>query len=762
MNTQFCAAQWCSGIVMAVGGLISSNLAVAQTEGSDAKVVTLEGIEVRGQFSLSELPSGSTSTTHSQLQASSIHDWTDFSRRAEPGVNFNRRNKSINVRGMDADRVVTRIDGVRIPWLTDGARGVQGGLDSVAFDSLSSVDVIRGAGAVRSGALTGSVELHTLRPEDLLRSDRDFAALVDSGYDSADRSWRTSAALAGRFATDTRWLLQLGQRRGHELENYGGPGGYGDMRIQTNPLDYRQNNALIKLEHDIRAGHTLQLSGERFRSVSDIDNRRAQGPGTSFELGQNSTKENIARDRVLAGYQFRSADRAPLDHGQLKLYWQRLRLESRQQAQRVADARGSIIPGDPFRYGYPFGDFERDNDTQETGFGATTEWGGYVEAGAMAHRWSVGGDWYASRLRQESSGFDNCPASIPGLPEPFGPRSCDLLHTGQSDMPPVKGQAVSLWAQDEISWQDGRYAVTPALRFDGYRYRPRPDSRYQENPNADVTTWTSNSNQRVSPSLMFTYAPSDTVSLYASYAYGFKAPNASQLYLNYGAPGSYLSVGNPQLKPETSRGFELGIEAGDARRQGRISVFNNYYRDFIDSSYAVSPGDAAWNPAWDGLYPMGVTTTINRSRVRIYGAEASGRWQMTPQWYGRAAVAWSRGKDLDSGTPLNSIAPLKGSLAVGYETATWGAETALVVAKRRSRVESSDDFKAPGYGVTDFSAWWTPAGIQGLRIQAGVYNVFDKKYWDALNVPNSGRDLAPVAYYTEAGRSWRIGISYQY
>src|SRR5699024_4225312 len=128
---------------------------------------------------------------------------------------------------------------------------------------------------------------------------------------------------------------------------------------------------------------------------------------------------------------------------------------------------------------------------------------------------------------------------------------------------------------------------------------------------------------RLSPSLRAAFNPTDNLSVYASYAYGFKAPSPSQLYLNYGAPGSYLTVGNPELRPEISRGLELGIVAGNDKLNGLVRVFHNHCRDFIDTDYAVTPDDPTWNPVWDGQYPMGVTMAVNSTRVSIYGAEAS-------------------------------------------------------------------------------------------------------------------------------------------
>ena len=106
---------------------------------------------------------------------------------------------------------LTTIDGIRMPWLNDAVREVNGGLDSIDFQSLSSIDVVRGANSSQlgSGALGGALQLRTLSPDDLLGNDDNFAGLVKSDYDSADRSWGLNAALAGRI-NDTAWLLQAG------------------------------------------------------------------------------------------------------------------------------------------------------------------------------------------------------------------------------------------------------------------------------------------------------------------------------------------------------------------------------------------------------------------------------------------------------------------------------------------------------------------------------------------------------------------------
>ncbi len=69
-------------------------------------------------------------------------------------------------------------------------------------------------------------------------------------------------------------------------------------------------------------------------------------------------------------------------------------------------------------------------------------------------------------------------------------------------------------------------------------------------------------------------------------------------------------------------------------------------------------------------------------------------------------------------------------------------------------------FDAPGYGIVDFTGWWTPEEVSGLRVQAGVYNIFDRKYFDAVNVPLARPQARD--YYSEPGRTVKATMKYQF
>ena len=257
-------------------------------------VTNLDPVRVEGEGSR-PAPAWQSSTDRKRLDELQVRNWSDFGRRVEPGVNFNRLTNSINIRGLDQDRVLTRVDGIRLPWLDDGARGVKGGLESVDFNSLSRLDIVRGADASGSGggsgAISGIADLRTLNPSDLLEDGKRFGALAKTDYDTTDSSWGANAALAGQIHENTFWLVQAGLRNGHAVDNRGDVGGYGPRRNQPTPEDYSQRSFLLKLQQRVDGGHRFGVTGEYFKRTADFDNMFEQGAGTSYLYGENSVRK---------------------------------------------------------------------------------------------------------------------------------------------------------------------------------------------------------------------------------------------------------------------------------------------------------------------------------------------------------------------------------------------------------------------------------------------------------------------------------------
>ena len=190
-------------LALSAAGVLAQGVTVpAESAQSASTAQAFDAITVMGETSSQDTP-WATETGRETLDDLQILNWSQFGSRAEPGVNYNTTTKSINIRGLEGTRVLTRIDGIRQSYLSDvrgGQGGITGGLNVLDFNSLNSIDVIRGSDSstVGSGALAGVVDVRTLRPGDLLGGGKEFGALLKSGYYSVDNSWLLNGAFAAR------------------------------------------------------------------------------------------------------------------------------------------------------------------------------------------------------------------------------------------------------------------------------------------------------------------------------------------------------------------------------------------------------------------------------------------------------------------------------------------------------------------------------------------------------------------------------------
>ncbi len=711
--------------------LLSPSLALADTPAQ------LPDVEVTATAAQEPLPT-TTSTDAGTLDKRFIRSFDDLSRRGEPGVNYNRNDKSINIRGLDGNRVKTSIDGIRQPFLNDNIWGTAGGLDSIDFQSLSSIDVVRGANSSQagSGALGGALRLRTLDPEDLLGKNKDFGSLVKSDYDSAEDSWGLNAALAGRLH-DTSWLLQLGHRRGHELENQGSADLLGTLRSEANPRDTRQDSLLLKLQQQF-GEHRLGLTGEYFDNHQDIDAR--SGRNATYP-NHYDTAESNERKRLSVEHQYRAAATdGLLDWADSVLYWQKSQRENEVRATRATA---------------PIGGYGRNNQIEKTQYGLNSSAGKQLGR----HNLSVGGELSRITTEQYSAGYDGCPNPL--LPPPATDmatyRACTNLHTNAANMPKTPGTAYAFYLKDDIGLSDS-LTLTPGIRYDRYAYKPKSTSGFEQNDNTRLIK--DNKDAKWSGSLLLTWQAHELATLYAQWAQGFRAPDPDELYstlVNYGS--RYVRIGDPNLKPEESTGYEVGARLGNETLGGSISLFDNYYKNFIDD-ISGNAADYGFDPAQISL----VMGTGNRDKVRIHGAEATAHWAFARDWKLWSSISWAEGEDRTTDQYINSVAPLRGAFGLSYDRQNHGAELILSAAKQRDKVQSDDYFKAPGYGVVDLTGYWQPAALEGVKLQAGVFNLFDKKYWTALDIPLTSirTPRQPDDYYSEAGRSFRVAASWQF
>ncbi|KQT53823.1 MULTISPECIES: TonB-dependent hemoglobin/transferrin/lactoferrin family receptor [unclassified Aureimonas] len=720
----------------------ASQGALAQTTasatGTSNEAIVLDTVTLDGAKKAE--PAGRAETvltkrvTRAELDAAQVDDFDDVS-RLDPAINFSEGSRSFNIRGLDRSRVLTTIDGVRVPWLEDGARGLVGGSASFDFDTLSGLDIVKGANSsvFGGGALGGVVALRTLDPEDLLPGDKRFGGLSRAGYDSKDRSWSVDQALAARFG-DTYSLVQAGFRRGNEIENQGVIGGFGAPRTDKDPLDYDRTSLLAKINQHVEGGHVFGLTAESFDR--DEDTNEFTALTTTYVPGSVTRDETNKRQRLSFEYDYapeETNDRIRAAHA--VVYWQNQEIDNDFNA---------------IRRTRPIGDYRRLTERGEETFGLSGSALAGFQTGAIDHGVSFGGEAFMSQATQASSGRDSCP------PPPYPPAffNCNFLHSNQSDMPDVDGTTLGLFVEDEMAFLENRFRLTPGVRFDWYEQEPQATEGYTRNPTYRGLP-ASSSDSALSPKLRAEYDLAPEITVFGQWAQAFRAPTANELYLTYGGPGTYLRIGDPDLKPETSDGFEAGVKFGTPELNGSVNAFYNTYENFIDD-VAVTPASVGLSP---GVYPLGITQIVNRANVEIYGFEATANVAHPSGWHGFATFGGYVGRDTDTDVHLNTIPAVKARLGVGYATDVYGADVIFTAAAARDEVEN--DFAAtPSYNLVDLTAWWAPTEVKGLKVKGGVYNLFDEIYYDGLDIPDSTSLAKP--YFTEPGRSFKATLTYQF
>lgn len=719
--------------------------AAAATPAAEGPVV-LDQITVQGEGQPGgALLGGPTTTrvTRQELDRQQVQSLTDLSNRVEAGITFNRTTNSLNIRGLDGARVLTTVDGIRQPFLIDTriSRGAQNAFD---FDSLSTLDLLRGGGGgatLGSGALGGALAVRTLDPEDLIRNGRSYGALAKTGYDSTDRAWFGSGATAARL-NNTWFLLQGGFRDGHEVDSKGDVKTIGAARTAPNPSDFNQYNVLGKVYHYVDEVHRFGITGEFFKRADRTQVRTNTVSLTgNFRPGAYQTGEDVERNRVSLSYDYKLPG-SIFDEAHAQLYWQRLR-------------RDDLVAA--YRYTSVVGPYGRDNSNVENAYGFNGHVLKSFSTGAFSHKFTAGTELRMSSLEQYSAGVDNCRRPYTGA---F--TACNNLHTNQADQPDVDGKLAGFYLHDEIGMLQDRLRITPGLRYDWYQEKPQFTASYFSGGSAPTGLPAASSDSAWSPRVRLEYdllknAPwVKDVTLFAQWSKSFRAPTANELYSRFGAVGTYLRTGNADLRPEVGNGVDVGLRFGDKQLGGSVTYFHTNYRNFIDT-YQVAPAG--------GLYPQGgITSYRNIPRAEIQGVEVNGQYAFAPNWLVRGSFAYTRGVNKTDDTFLNSIPPMQGIVALAYGTENWGAEVSTKLAGKRDDVALSGTdtgFKAPGYAIFNASAWWRPMPqIADLELQVGVYNIFDRKYFDAVNVPLSRPQARD--YYSEPGRTVKATLKYQF
>jgi len=220
----------------------------------------------------------------------------------------------------------------------------------------------------------------------------------------------------------------------------------------------------------------------------------------------------------------------------------------------------------------------------------------------------------------------------------------------------------------------------------------------------------------------------DNFSVSGNYGTGFKAPSINDLYF----PDNFGSHGNANLKPETSKGWDVGLnyqrQTEDMSVEVGLTYFNQNYQDLI-----------AWVETPPGAFSY-IPTNINAATTKGTELTASVRHRI-----GFMRINWTNldATDDTTGLWLARRAQDSGSITLGTDVAGLHAEVQYqVVGKRFSDGANTQTLDA--YNKTDLRMSYTINDAWKAKFR--VENLQDRVYEE-------------VSGYAVAGRSTYAGVN---
>lgn len=705
----------------------------------------------RAEAALDSIPATVTSLGRQELDRRLPADQADLF-RDDPDLAMARDQRRFgatrpNIRGLEDNRVVQLVDGVRLPDFYNGGGPTNFSMSaplSVTTDFLKRVEVVRGASSSLYGsdAIGGVVGFVTLDPADLLGSAGKSAGRLRVSYFGANRG-KSLTALGAWRGDAAELLIGLARARASETDNQGRVDGVSAARTRPNPQQAEDRGALAKLVLRPAAGHklTAAFEGRDLSAATEVARLSTSLPKVTAMSGN----DNGRRLRASLEWEHKPAN-GPYDRLTAHLYRQdsdTRNFNNQRRSNTSATCSASAGSGNNCNIEQEF------FFTQEaTGGDLKVE--KMLKMGELAHLLTLGVD--LSRVRTE----EMRDARIRNL------TSGAVTKTLAGDVFPLRDFAngttdtVGLFFQDEIDGlAGGHLSLTPGLRYDQRQLKPEVDALARSVLTAINRQAVNQTDSAVSPKLGALWRFSPALSGYGQIARSFRAPNYNEVNGSFrNTAQSYGISPNPDLEPETGVGAELGLRYATAALRGQVAVFDNRYRNFIESVRLVCPGDARC------IAGIGTTyMSLNLSSVRIRGFEMRGGWDLAPGWKADGALAFSRGDNRQTGQPLNSIEPTRLSLALARDAGAWGAEARLRGASRKSRVDDSEGvwFRPSGYAVADISVWWKID--RRAQIVVAANNLFDRKYWLWSDIRQAdARNPAGVDFYSQPGRSLNVAF----
>ena len=271
-----------------------------------------------------------------------------------------------------------------------------------------------------------------------------------------------------------------------------------------------------------------------------------------------------------------------------------------------------------------------------------------------------------------------------------------------------------------------------------------------------------------SPKIYSVYGINDEWVLKGGITSGYKAPSLRKSASDFGSTSrGGVVIGNPDLKPETSLNYEIGLGFDDRNYSGISATLTAYlteYEDKINRTGLVCETytECTYNGTYYPAHQYGYTAYENIAKAEMSGIEATMDYQINQDLLLRQSYTFTKTEQKSGdykGKPLNDVAKHMYNASLewqanerlmlwgqgNYRSKTTGSWTT------GSSSSSNNGIAVPSYSFVDVGLVYSPK--KDLKLKAGVYNLFNKE----VNPDEKENYL-----YILDGRKYNVALTYSF
>ncbi|GLU40712.1 TonB-dependent receptor [Pseudomonas sp. NBRC 100443] len=257
-----------------------------------------------------------------------------------------------------------------------------------------------------------------------------------------------------------------------------------------------------------------------------------------------------------------------------------------------------------------------------------------------------------------------------------------------------------------------------------------------------------------SPRAYLVWNTTDSWTLKGGVSQGYKTPTLNQLHdgINgVSGQGQILTIGSPDLDPETSTNTEFGVYYDNlADFNANLTLFHTRFKDKIDSGTPIPNCNWPDAPNQAGCIDMGSSflqenfaQQVNIGKARTQGVELAGRWAFAPALSASLNYTYTDSEQLsgdDKGAPLTNTPRHMANLRLDWQASErlklwlkgeYHGERARFTA-RYANLNATNQAIADQLGDLDayqvFHLGGSFKATRNLTLNATLYNLFDKDF----------------------------------